>query len=142
MSKKLVLGILVFAQIFANAQATLYFNPDEKLDENCENTLVTTFSKYFVKEETVEPKPNMPIVIAPPTIIEPIDPPEVLPYENLPYEKVQVFAHYDNCKDLTNEELKNCGMLSIRNEIQKRFKVTPQLRDIGERQGALMEIII
>ena len=62
--------------------------------------------------------------------------------DDFPYTSVQVFAHYDNCKGLVNDELKACGMLSIRNEIQKRFKVTPQLKDIGGRQGVLMEIII
>ena len=37
-----------------SSQSSLYYNTSEQVDQECENSLVTTFSKYFTKNE--EPK--------------------------------------------------------------------------------------
>jgi len=62
--------------------------------------------------------------------------------DNIPYTKVQVFAHYNDCSGLINEELMECSKLDIQNRVKMNFRVTPQLRSIGGRQGALMTIVI
>ncbi len=61
---------------------------------------------------------------------------------DLPYTVVQVFAHYDKCQGLTNDELMECSKVDIQNRIKQNFKVTGPLRDIGGRQAALMVIVV
>ncbi len=56
--------------------------------------------------------------------------------------KVEIFAHYDNCKELRGEELQMCSELSIKNEVKKLFRVTEQMKVIGGKQGALMTFVI
>lgn len=62
--------------------------------------------------------------------------------ENIPFTKVEVFAHYDACAAYTGEELQKCSELAIANTIKKIFKISDQLRDIGGRQGAEMTFVI
>jgi cell wall-associated NlpC family hydrolase len=54
MIKTLVLGLLSFLSVNLFSQSSLYYNPNEQLDKDCDNSLVTTFSKYFTLKE--EPK--------------------------------------------------------------------------------------
>lgn len=54
MIKTLVLGLLSILSVTVFSQSSLYYNPNEQVDKDCDNTLVTTFSKYFTKKE--EPK--------------------------------------------------------------------------------------
>ena len=62
--------------------------------------------------------------------------------ENIPYTKVEIFAHYDACSMLSGEELQICSQLEISNRIKKLFRISNQLRDIGGRQGAEMTFVI
>lgn len=45
---------LLFIALHSNAQSSLFYNPNETNDKECDNSLITTFSKYFTKKE--EPK--------------------------------------------------------------------------------------
>jgi cell wall-associated NlpC family hydrolase len=58
MVKLFFLVLFLFLSLGFNAQSSLYFSKDDKQDKTetkeCENTLVSTFSKYFSK--TTEPK--------------------------------------------------------------------------------------
>ena len=54
MIKTLVLGLFSIVSVILFSQSSLYYNPTEQVDKDCDNTLVTTFSKYFTKKE--EPK--------------------------------------------------------------------------------------
>jgi cell wall-associated NlpC family hydrolase len=51
MIKTLVLGLLSFLSVNLLSQSGLYYNPNEQVEKDCDNTLVTTFSKYFTKKE-------------------------------------------------------------------------------------------
>lgn len=51
MIKTLVLGLLSILSVTVFSQSSLYYNPNEQVDKDCDNTLVTTFSKYFTKKE-------------------------------------------------------------------------------------------
>ena len=62
--------------------------------------------------------------------------------EDIPYTKVQVFAHYDACSGLLNEQLMECSMLDIQNRIKKNFKVTSLLKSIGGKQAVLMSFVV
>jgi len=55
---------------------------------------------------------------------------------------VELFAHYDHCKELRGEELEMCSKLSIMNEVTKLFRVTEQMKAIGGRQTAFMTFVI
>ena len=55
---------------------------------------------------------------------------------------VEIFAHYDKCKELRGEELKMCSELSIVNEVKRVFRVTEQMKAIGGRQVVLMSFVI
>ena len=54
MIKTLVIGLFTMISLTVSSQSSLYYNPSEQVDQECENSLVTTFSKYFAKNE--EPK--------------------------------------------------------------------------------------
>lgn len=54
MIKTLVIGLFTIISLTVFSQSSLYYNPSEQVDQECENSLVTTFSKYFAKNE--EPK--------------------------------------------------------------------------------------
>jgi cell wall-associated NlpC family hydrolase len=54
MIKALVIGLFTMISLTVSSQSSLYYNPSEQVDQECENSLVTTFSKYFAKNE--EPK--------------------------------------------------------------------------------------
>lgn len=54
MIKALVIGLFTMFSLTVSSQSSLYYNPSEQVDQECENSLVTTFSKYFTKNE--EPK--------------------------------------------------------------------------------------
>ncbi|MBL7790541.1 MAG: C40 family peptidase [Chitinophagales bacterium] len=54
MTKTLVLGLITFLSVSLYSQSSLYYNPNEQVDKDCDNSLITTFSKYFAKKE--EPK--------------------------------------------------------------------------------------
>jgi|GEM_PF-492491 len=54
MIKILVIGLFTMISLTVSSQSSLYYNPSEQVDQECENSLVTTFSKYFAKNE--EPK--------------------------------------------------------------------------------------
>jgi cell wall-associated NlpC family hydrolase len=54
MIKALVIGLFTMFSLTVSSQSSLYYNPNEQVDQECENSLVTTFSKYFTKNE--EPK--------------------------------------------------------------------------------------
>lgn len=54
MTKTLVLGLITFLSVSLHSQSSLYYNPNEQVDKDCDNSLITTFSKYFAKKE--EPK--------------------------------------------------------------------------------------
>jgi cell wall-associated NlpC family hydrolase len=54
MIKTLVIGLFTMISLTVSSQSSLYYNPNEQVDKECENSLVTTFSKYFTKNE--EPK--------------------------------------------------------------------------------------
>lgn len=60
----------------------------------------------------------------------------------VPYRVHQIFAHYEGCKGLINEEMEECSLLDIKNRVSNNFEVTPQLRAIGGKQGALMLITV
>jgi len=55
MIKKIVLGFFAMLAIGANAQSSLYYDKNQAKQE-CENSLVSTFSKYFSKPKVEEPK--------------------------------------------------------------------------------------
>lgn len=54
MIKTLVIGLFTIISLTVFSQSSLYYNPSEQVDQECEYSLVTTFSKYFAKNE--EPK--------------------------------------------------------------------------------------
>jgi cell wall-associated NlpC family hydrolase len=54
MIKALVIGLFTMISLTVSSQSGLYYNPSEQVDQECENSLLTTFSKYFTKNE--EPK--------------------------------------------------------------------------------------
>lgn len=54
MVKFIVSLFLLFIINTVSAQSSLYYNPNESADKECDNSLITTFSKYFTKKE--EPK--------------------------------------------------------------------------------------
>lgn len=62
--------------------------------------------------------------------------------DNIPYTKVEIFAHYDNCADLVGDELMECSILEFSSRIKKAFKVSEQLKDIGGRQAANMSFVV
>lgn len=114
-------------------------------------------NKIKVVKEILEPmkpivtplKPIEPIgPVAPIAPVEPIDPKaygmddDDLPPSNIPFVKVEVFAHYDACAGLTNDELKECSLLDLSNKIKKNFKVTEFMKDIGGLQAAHMTFIV
>jgi cell wall-associated NlpC family hydrolase len=51
MIKILVIGLFTMISLTVSSQSSLYYNPSEQVDQECENSLVTTFSKYFAKNE-------------------------------------------------------------------------------------------
>lgn len=55
---------------------------------------------------------------------------------------VEIFAHYDKCKELRGSELQTCSQLNIMNEVKKLFRVTEQMKSIGGRQSVLMSFVI
>ncbi len=54
MKKTLVLSLISLFSVALCAQSSLYYNPNEQADKDCDNSLITTFSRYFTKKE--EPK--------------------------------------------------------------------------------------
>jgi protein TonB len=55
---------------------------------------------------------------------------------------VEIFAHYDKCKELRGSELQTCSKLNIMNEVKKLFRVTEQMKSIGGKQSVLMSFVI
>lgn len=55
MIKKMILGFFAMLTLGVNAQSSLYYDKNQAKQE-CENSLVSTFSKYFSKPKTEEPK--------------------------------------------------------------------------------------
>lgn len=64
------------------------------------------------------------------------------PDGNVPYEKVQVFAHYKKCSGLTGEALQACSQQDIQQRIINNFRTPPQLKAIGGKQGALVSFVV
>ena len=62
--------------------------------------------------------------------------------EDIIHENVQVFAHYKTCEGLMGEALKSCSVQDIQQRIFNNFKTTPQLKEIGGKQGALMSFVV
>lgn len=62
--------------------------------------------------------------------------------DNIPYTKVEVFAHYNDCANLVGDELMECSILELSNRIKSEFVISPQLKDIGGRQAANMFFIV
>lgn len=55
---------------------------------------------------------------------------------------VEIFAHYDECKELRGVELQTCSQLSIKNKVARLFQVTEQMKYIGGNQSVLMSFVI
>ncbi|MDA9313080.1 energy transducer TonB [Vicingaceae bacterium] len=55
---------------------------------------------------------------------------------------VEIFAHYDECKELRGLELQTCSQLSIKNKVARLFRVTEQMKSIGGNQSVLMSFVI
>ena len=55
---------------------------------------------------------------------------------------IQVFAHYDNCSNLSGDALRDCSQLEIVKRIKKNFRISEQLKDAGGKQIAQIGFII
>jgi hypothetical protein len=65
MKKTLVLSLISLFSVALCAQSSLYYNPNEQADKDCDNSLITTFSRYFTKKE--EPKKELTPIVVPTT---------------------------------------------------------------------------
>lgn len=160
----LALTLTAFEWTTVTSEEIIIFNP--KVDDDDGEILppVTYRVKKLEPPKVIQPSDIIEIIDEPEPQIdeEPIEPeiayeePIVLDIDpidygmndddvrdiDIPYTKVQVFAHYDKCKGLTNNELMECSKVDIQNRIRKNFKVSGQLRAIGGRQAALMTIVV
>ena len=55
---------------------------------------------------------------------------------------VEIFAHYDECKELRGVELQTCSQLSIKNRVARLFRVTEQMKYVGGNQSVLVSFVI
>ena len=62
--------------------------------------------------------------------------------EPLPFVGIQIYAHYDNCKGLNGDASKRCSEEEIVKRIHQNFKTTSLLREMGGKQGALVNFTI
>lgn len=97
--------------------------------------------------EVVEQPVEVPVEIEPTTTV--ITDLDYGPDENFTeteidrvHTTVEIFAHYDKCKELRGEELQMCSELSIVNEVKRIFRVTEQMKAIGGRQAVQMSFVI